>query len=146
MATKKVITETQDDAFDSLVKDQEQKAVSKKAAPKTALKFKKTRSVTRELLKLEAGTPIYIRCDSVIFKAEEQPGRKDGMEAPNLMDVINLETGEEQRIIVPAVLYAELEDKYGENGHIGVCFEIEKYKIENKRYSGFKISEIELED
>jgi len=124
----------------------------------TGFKFKVKSHVTVPLLKVpDNGTPIYVTFDSKIEKAKENESvrtRKANLaaageqvqEAPHVARVINLETGEHQQIIVNSVLKTEIEDKYPDNGYIGVSFEIKKFKMQGgKKYATFQIAEIEIE-
>lgn len=118
------------------------------------LKFTVVKNVTLPLLKKkDDGTPVYVKIDSAIYKAKDnktgKPAEgetKKAMEAPELVQVTNLETGEQQEMIVESVLGIELRDQYPDNGYLGKCFSISKFaKTDGKRYATFQIAEIALE-
>lgn len=136
----------------------QQEAFPETTGEKKPLKFKVKSHVTVPLLKVpDNGTPVYVTFDGAIEKAKDNDSmrqRKQKMaeagqpvnEPPHIARVINLETGEHMQIIVNSVLKTEIEDKYPENGYIGVSFEIKKYKMTGgKRYATFQIAEIEVE-
>lgn len=116
------------------------------------LTFKTIKSVTRPVLKIEK-KPVFFKVESVIRQApateagREQKG-KDGtvLPPPELMDVIDLETGFEAVVVVNKVLGLELRKTYPKDGYIGKMFSVTKYAPANgKRYATFQISEIEME-
>jgi 5-methylcytosine-specific restriction endonuclease McrA len=62
-----------------------------------------------------------------------------------VMDVIDLETHETQRVIVDTVLGSELRRAYPDGSYVGKCFQIKKYQPQaEKRYATFGINEVEL--
>lgn len=117
-------------------------------------KFVKVRSVTRPVLKIE-GSPVYFTVQGAIYKA---PVMEDGSKAkkgedgnplppPDLMNVINLETGEESLIVVNTVLGKNLQEHYPSDAYVNKSFEVVKFqpnKAAGKRYATFSISEIEV--
>jgi len=137
MATK---TQTQPQTENNLLK---------REAATGGYSFTRVKSVTRPVLKLEFSRPYYIRVETAPEKAVEDVTARRAtksdtvQEPPFLMNVINLETGEEQTIVVPVVLQDTLAQHYPENTFVGRCFEIIKLKVEGKRYSNFSITEIE---
>ena len=58
---------------------------------------------------------------------------------------VSLRRGEEMQMIFPKVLEEEIHKNYPNDSYVEHCFSIEKFKIDGKKYSGFKISEIEVE-
>src|ERR1035441_6792939 len=119
------------------------------------LEFEVVKNVTVPLLKIsDDGQPIYVKILSAIFKARDITGRapravKDGepapmrMEAPELVFVVNLKTGEEQQIIVNSVLGSNLREAYPNDSYVAKCCEIKKHKVAGgKRYATFSIREV----
>jgi hypothetical protein len=69
---------------------------------------------------------------------------KDSMKPPYTCNIVNLETGEFQYLIMNAVLLSEIERGYPDNSYVGKSFLIQRGKtITGKRYRGYKIVEIE---
>lgn len=125
------------------------------------------KKITFPLWKWLLDEPKYFKCVGPIFQGKEiKEGATKEQEKPaDLMVVINLETGEEMQIIVGAVLKGNIEEHYaptlkgkpaepkdgyfveGENAdnfpYVGKCFVAVQSKIENKRYKGYSLTEIE---
>ena len=114
---------------------------------KTGLKVKVLKKVTRELLKLKDNMPVYIKVLCATYQAEPTEAKQGAvqMDPPILANVVDLETGEEMQMIFPKVLEEEIHKNYPDNSYVDHCFSVEKFKIDGKKYSGFKISEIEVE-
>lgn len=126
-------------------------------------KFKVKAHVTRTLLKPVPNVEFYVQPESPIHDApkdDEIEGvrrRKKAAPAegeqvrqpPRLMDVINLETGEFQTMIVPVVLETELKRFYKEDSYVGKQFLMVRLDMVKKAggegYSRWKIQEIEME-
>lgn len=104
--------------------------------------FKVVKAVTRPVLK--CGTsPEFIRVEGPIHRGEPMKGTKIA-EAPYLMDIINLRTGEAALMICPTVFRNELEKGYPKESYVGKDFQIRKITTEGKAYSLWSITEIEL--
>lgn len=123
------------------------------AAPmvaKKAFDFKVKKHVTLPLLKIVDETPVYIRIESAIEKAKELAATRTRSDAapkqpPELIHVVNLETGEHAQIIANAVLASTFRDEYPENGYIGKSFQVIRHKMrEGKNYATFSVTEIEV--
>ena len=114
------------------------------------LKFKISRRVTLPLFKIAAGTTLYIKCLAPMFIGKEVSNAKGSTEKKKepatLMNVINLETGEEGQIICGAVLKGIFTDEYADDGYVGLSFMIEMHKVPGKDYNGYTVTEIELEE
>jgi len=122
------------------------KTVAKKAQA-TAGKYKVKRQLILPVLRMEQHTPIYVKITDAIYtgKQMEQTGKKAAEKPADLCHVVNLETGEEAMIIVPAILKSVLEEQYPEAGYVGCGFSITKgEKPDGKRYFKYNISELEL--
>ena len=118
------------------------------------MKFVKAKSVTRPVLKIEKnGKPVYFRIDSTIRVAEKMEKGREKLDAngipvppPHIMDVTNLETGEENTVVCNSVLQSELESNYADGDYVGRCFSVEKFApAGDKRYATFSIAELALE-
>ena len=114
-------------------------------------RFKVAKQVTRTLLQQENETPFYIEIQSSIRLSTIPPEyskfkNKDTGEAtlPDVCDVLNLETGELQVLIVNTVLGSELQRNYPDDGYVGRSFGVLRTKSEmDKRYYTYKIIELE---
>lgn len=103
-----------------------------------ATQFKKIRSVTQTVLKLENG-----QARNVFVLAPMYQGEKiDTKEPAILLPVVDLETGETGVIIAPAVLQTELVKTYGAMGYVGKAFEILKTRDMAVKYNHVAICEI----
>lgn len=115
-------------------------------------KFKKLRAITLELLKPKVGEEIYVKFDAPIELAKDTRSPEqlakdpDKDTPPHVTKITNLVTGEQNELIVPAVLLSELTDACPDDSYIGKCFAITKLpKREGKRYFPYRILEIEVE-
>lgn len=112
-------------------------------------RFKKVRNVTLPLLKMVENHAVYIKSMGVMFVGKQIDDKK---EPATLMNVVNLETGEEMQIIVPTVLKGILSEEYPDDGYVGKSFEIILHKHMDKtdpsklKYNKFTVAEVEAED
>lgn len=114
---------------------------------KSGFTFQVKRRVTLPLLKPQLDVPVYVRVDGQVFQGKEvkQAAGTAKMEAAQLMNVTNLETGEAAQMIVPSVLLGIFQDEYKDGAYVGTCFEIVKHpKGSGKRYHPFSVTEIEV--
>ena len=106
---------------------------------------KVVKNVTLPLLKKEDDTPIYIKSIGAIFKGKQVNGKDaEKMEPADLMNIINLETGEEMQVICNSVMKSTFNEEYPGDGYIGKCFRVTQMKVEGKRYKNYSIAEIEV--
>lgn len=103
------------------------------------------KALTLPLLKLEFDDPVYVKVITPIFKGKEIKGTGDAakMEPADLVEVINLATGEHMQMIAGAVMKGVFEDNYSGTDYVGECFQISKHKKEGKRYHDYKVLLIE---
>lgn len=120
--------------------------MAKTAVENKGLNFKVVKNVTLPLLKQSDDTTVYVRIDSAIFKGKEIKGTGEAakMEPADLMNVTELESGEQMQMIANAVLKGNLEEEYPEEGYVGKCFAVTRMKVEGKRYKNYSIQEIEV--
>lgn len=113
-----------------------------------AVKFKVKRNITLPLIKPQLDVPVYIKITSEMFVGKDVSAAKGDakkMEPATLVNCVNLETGEEAQIIVPAVLKGIFEDEFPDNGYVGKAFSITKHpKASGKQYHPFSVAELEL--
>jgi len=101
------------------------------------------------LLKMVKGETIEVKLMGAIYTGKPQKDAKEGDKPADLCNVVNLDTGEEMQIIVPAVLKSNLEEQYPKQGYVDKCFAITKGEQKDskagggRKYSEFTILEIE---
>lgn len=127
------------------------KATENKAAEtetKTAAPmFKVKKNITLPLIKPQLDVPVYVKVMEPIFTGKDikTAGDKKNMEPAQLMNVINLETGEEAQMIVPTVLNGIFADEYKDDAYVGLGFRIVKHpKTSGKAYHPFSVAELDL--
>ena len=111
-------------------------------------KFKVKKLVTVPLLKFVIDQPIYVKITSPIFLGKEVKGSGDSskMEAAHLANIINLETGEEQQIIIAKVVQGVLDEEYPNQGYVGKAFQLTKLaKGSGKRYNPYTVAELDVD-
>lgn len=124
--------------------DQATGAVTLKFVPKVIKK------ITQNLLKLRAGSLVYVKVRAPMELAKAIKRGKSDKAPPTLLPVINLETGEEQTIIAGAVLVDLLMDEYPDKSYVGKGFMIAvKEKKDSQEgggrtYNTYDVAEIEL--
>jgi hypothetical protein len=104
-----------------------------------------TRTVMREII----GTPYAVMFQGAIYQGEDLKSAKAGavkMEPARLCDVLNLETGELQSLILYSVLEGEIHRAYPGDSYIGKSLLIRASRPEGKRYRTYEIAEIEASD
>lgn len=117
------------------------------SAPATPIRFKKKKVLTRPVLKLVEDTPIYVKIVGPMHlgkEMKEKAGEKK-KDPATLIDVINLDTGEEAQIIASAVIKSVLDESYPNNAYVGLGFSMTKQARQpGKQYNPVHIEEIEL--
>ena len=114
---------------------------------KPAFTPKIVKNITLPLIKPQLDVPFYIKVTSPVFEGKkiEGTGDKAKMEPASLVNCIDLETGAESQVIVPAVLAGIFEDEYDGDSYVGKGFMITKHpKASGKRYHPFSVAEIEV--
>ena len=112
-------------------------------------KPKVIKQVTLPNLKLEVGTPVYVKVSSSIYDGKERAAKpgEEKQKPPKIINVINLETGEEQTLVAGALVVSELTENYPDDGYVNKCFMIEKGASKKgqggRSYATYKIAEIE---
>lgn len=122
--------------------------------------FEIVRHVTKPIFKLpEDGSPAYIKFLSAIepdkssFSERMRKSRKEGenqeqQKPVDMADIVNLQTGEECRIIVHSVLKSQMNEAYPENAYVTKMFKVTKSAKKQGRgtsqYFTFDIAEIRL--
>lgn len=114
--------------------------------------FKRKKAVTVPTLKMAIDKPIYVKFEAITRKqtldkktGEIKIDSKTGeIDLLPVAKVINLETGENNELVLGSVLIAQLEAEYTAEEITGKCFEIEKHnKPSGKDYHTYSIYEIE---
>lgn len=125
------------------------------------LQFEVVRSVTLPFFVLEAGQTCFLRFETAIapdtssFSERLRASRKDAAEKPqqapvDVANIVNLQTGEECRMIVHSVLKSTLTEAYPSDGYVKKCFRITKSADKKGRgankYFSFDVTEIRLKN
>jgi|SRR5580658_1703007 hypothetical protein len=99
------------------------------------------------------GTPIYLKFlspiepDTTTFSERVRKPKDDGSknaEPMHISKVVNLQTGEEFRLVAHQVLENTLDESYPNKAYTGKLFEIKKTKTTGKKYFNFDVTEIQL--
>lgn len=110
------------------------------------------RVVTVPLHKLRAGDVLYCKALKAIYQAKPLKNDKDSddKEAPHMLDIVNLQTGELEQVICGASLIGIFEDEYPNNAYVGKGFKITVGDQKaskgggGKRYNTYTVFEIAL--
>ena len=108
------------------------------------------RQVTRSVLKQYDKEPFAIKCEGAIYQAQDDPEqrvtRRDAMKdapPPELMNVVNMASGELQTLVVNKVLASELRRNYPNDGYVGkVLLICRDQAASDKRYKTYRIVEL----
>ena len=92
---------------------------------------------TAPILRQIDGVPFYVEVKSAIRVSEQDPDMK-------IADVLNLETGKLQLLIINTVLGSELRGKYLRDGYVGKSFAI-RPKPSGRNYKSYEIAELEID-
>lgn len=101
--------------------------------------FKKIRQVTLPVLKLEKGKPRYLYILSPMYIGEQIEADRA---AATLIHAVDMESGEEGLVVVPAVMQSELAKAYANNAYVGKGFEVVVTKPQGKNYNLVSIAEV----
>ena len=116
----------------------------------SGLTFKKAKSVTVPVLKLMPDVPVYIRAEQKMEMSKQIATKKVGdkpMDPATIMHVTDLDSDNENILIVGKVLEGVINDTYPDHSYVGKCFEIINHgKRGDKKYNTYSVTEIELED
>lgn len=110
--------------------------------------FKIKRHVTRSVLKFVAEVSVHVKILTAMHMGKELKGRGEAatMEPATLCEVVNLDTGEEQQMLVSAVIKSIFTEEYPDDSYVGRGFLIIKHaKAEGKNYFTYSIDELDLE-
>jgi hypothetical protein len=131
-----------------MTKANETAAAETKATTAPAIKglpgFRVARNVTLPLSKWKNEQPKFLLIESAIFQGKEI-AQKDGQpeEKPaDLLNCIDLETGEQAQIIVGTVLKGTLQDEYPDNAYVGKYFSITQLRDPGKKYNTYSVQEL----
>jgi len=117
--------------------------------PTTAFTPRRLKQVTFPTFKIRAEEPRYFKFSGAIHQGNAMAkAGADGtpMKPANIALVVDLTTGEQGQIVIPAVLERVLMDSYEGDSYIGKGFEIVKHApADGKRYSTFDVNEIAVD-
>jgi len=108
--------------------------------------FTLKRRVTMPLLSWkEIGKPITFKSiDKYEFTAEKKTKKGETLPSVPMMPVIDLQTGQEARLIVGALMLGLFEDDYKDNSYVGKSFALINHgKADKKRFNDIELVEIE---
>jgi len=106
--------------------------------------FKVARNVTLPLSKWKNDQPKFLLIESAIFQGK-QIAQKDGQpeEKPaDLLNCIDLESGEQVQVIVGTVLKGTLHDEYPADSYVGKYFSITQLRDPGKKYNTYSVQEL----
>ncbi len=113
---------------------------------KTALPagFKVAKLVTLPLSKWKNEQPKFLQPESAIFEGKELSVNKGKTEEKpaDLMNCIDLATGEQVQVIVGAVLKSTLTEEYPGDSYVGKAFQITQHRDPGKKYNTYSIAEL----
>lgn len=121
-----------------------------KPVQKMAGRFKVLKTVSLPLKSLAEGDLAHVKMETAIRLGEKLKGKANEKKEPaHLANVIDLDTGEEMLMIIPAVLKSSLEDNYKDESYVGKAFQIThlgkkaKGGAADEGYNLYKILEID---
>ena len=97
--------------------------------------------------KMAIGDSVHFKITSAIFVGKPVAGQENNanQKPADLLNAIDLETGDTCQVIVPAVMKSVLEDTYENEGYVGKGFQLTKHeKPQGKRYFNYTVNELEL--
>lgn len=105
---------------------------------------KVVKKLVRNVLRMEQDKPVYFQVTGEVYKGKENPEKPSDKPA-DLCNVIDLTTGEEMTVIVPAILLSIWNEVYPEGDYVGKWFKVTKgEKPKGKRYFKYSVDEIEV--
>jgi hypothetical protein len=110
------------------------------------VEYKTKKVLTRPVLKFAEGVAHYVKIIAAMYVGKDMPAKEgeNKKDPATLMDVVNLEDGEECVIVVNAVVKSVLTESYPSDGYVGKFFAITKQaRAAGKQYNAFNVVEIE---
>jgi len=108
-----------------------------------APQFKRVRSVTLPVLKLEKDKTRYIAVLGAMHKGKKIDDQKD---AATIVHALDMVSGEEGVVICPTVMEKELNEGYPGEAYVGRGFEITLTRVSDKRYNIVSLAEVSIPD
>ncbi len=109
--------------------------------------YKVKKILTRPLLKFAKDIPIHVLIEGKMYIGKEMR-QKEGekkKEPATLVDVVNLDTGEQCQVICSAVVKSVLNEEYSGDAYVGKAFRITKLgRAAGKSYDAYGVAEIEV--
>ena len=107
------------------------------------LNFTRKKNLTLPMLRPVIDKEFYVKVQSAITLSKVPP--KQGENPAHVMEVIDLETGEEKIMIANAVIVRAFEEDYEGEAYVGKCFAMTKHAIKgSSKFNPYSITEIEL--
>lgn len=108
-------------------------------------KLKVVKHVTLPILKFGVDEPVYIKIINPIHKGKKLAGEAEDKEPVDLIDVINLLTGEPAQIVGGTILVNTLIEDYPDHGYVGRMFQVTKLAAKGSganKYHPYSILEV----
>ena len=86
---------------------------------------KVVKKLVRNFVPLVEHQPVYVKVTGPMFEGKANPEKPDEKPA-DIVECINLQTGEESNMIIPAVLKSIWEESYPSDSYVGKGFAVEK--------------------
>lgn len=105
--------------------------------------------LTRPILKLIEGQPRYVKIEREMFLGKDlekdlPEEKRKKREPATILEVINLEDGEQAQLLVLTIVKNVLMDEYPNHAYVGKCFSITKLgRAAGKEYNAVHVEEIE---
>ena len=101
------------------------------------------RKLVMPQLKLEQDVTVYFKVTDKMYVGKPNPEKPTDKPA-DLCHAIDLQTGEEVSVVIPAVLKSVWDEDYTDDGYVNCAFMVTKgAKAEGKRYFNYEVAEIE---
>ena len=102
------------------------------------------RKLVMPQLKLEQDVTVYFKVIEKMYVGKPNPEKPKDKPA-DLCHAIDLTSGEEVSVVIPAVLKSVWDEDYTDDGYVGLGFMVTKgAKAEGKRYFNYEVAEIEI--
>ena len=120
-----------------------------------AIKYTKKKLLTRPVISMKSeGAECFIKIQSPFHEGKMREDDKAGddkrKKSTLVLDVVNLETGEEAQLVAATMLVSTLTEEYPDDSYVGLCFHLvntgKKEGAGGQRYNKMLIEEIEPSD
>jgi hypothetical protein len=105
------------------------------------------RNLTLPVHRFVEETPSYFKILTKMALGKKMGGKSEAakMEPATLVEIVNLETGENEQLICSKVIQSTLSESYPDDTYVGKGFKVVKHaKKQGKNYNNYSIAEIEV--